>query len=71
MDALRIRLARLAEAARVSARTAADDRKARDDAIEDADLGGMSMREIARHTGLSPGHVQRVVLARTQARQNG
>jgi ABC-type phosphate/phosphonate transport system ATPase subunit len=63
------RLAALAEAARLSAQLAEDDREARDAAIEEADRLGMGIREIARYTRLSPGHVQRIITARTAARQ--
>lgn len=63
------RLARLAAAARATAKTHADDREARDTEIEAADRDGMGLREIARATGLSPGQVQRIVAQRTARRQ--
>lgn len=63
------RLARLAAAARLSGQLAADEREARDAAIEEADQAGVKIREIARQTQLSPGHVQRIILQRTAARQ--
>lgn len=65
----RERLTALGTAARRSQQLADDDRAARDAEIERADLGGMSVREIAECVGLSHGHVHKVVLARTAARQ--
>lgn len=65
------RLRRLAAAARESDKVAATDRQARDAEIEEADQQGWGIREIARATGLSPGHVQRIVTTRTAARQAG
>lgn len=63
------RLRRLSAAARESRKVWETDRDARDSEIEEADREGMPIREIARHTSLSPGHVQRTIAARTAARQ--
>jgi ParB-like chromosome segregation protein Spo0J len=63
------RLRRLSVAANTSRQLAGDDREARDRAIEEADQAGMSVREIARATGLAPGHVHRIITARAAARQ--
>ena len=63
------RLAKLAEASRISAQVASDDREARDREIEEADLEGMSIREISRVTRLSPSHVAYVLNRRTAQRQ--
>jgi Homeodomain-like domain len=63
------RLRRLSEAARLSTRLAEDDREARDRAIDEADRAGWGIREIARACDMSPGHVNRIVAARTAARQ--
>lgn len=64
------KLRRLADAARASAEVAADDREARDRAIEDADaVERLSVREIARATGLDPTHVSRILTRRIAARQ--
>lgn len=59
------RLSALAESARESARQADDDRLARDGAIAEADREGWGLREIARVTKLSTGHVQRIIVAAT------
>jgi len=69
LQSLATRLERTSVAAHDAAQHAKDDREARDRVIEEADLAGMGIREIARHTGLAPGHVQRIVGARTAARQ--
>lgn len=53
----------------MSAQLAADDREARDRAIEDADLERLSVREIARATGLDPTHVSRILTKRIAERQ--
>ncbi len=63
------RLRSLAAASRRSAQVADDDREARDVEIETADAEGMPIRAIARWTGLSPGHVQRIIIARAAVRQ--
>lgn len=59
------RLRTLSAAARRSHQLAEDDRLARDGAIGEADSEGWQLREIARETGLSVGHVQRIVVAAT------
>ena len=69
MQTLREKLRRLGEAARISEEVAADDREARDTAIEEADLAGLGIRQIATDTGMSPGRVARIVVNRTAARQ--
>lgn len=66
---VRERLRRLAAAARASQELADVDRSARDDEIEQADLAGLSYREIAGETGLSAQRVQAIVLVRTAERQ--
>lgn len=64
------RLAKLAEAARVSAKVAAEDREARDREIEEAEaVDRMGIRVIARGTGMAPSQIARIVGARTAARQ--
>lgn len=66
---MRERLQRLSASARTSAQLAQDDRLARDGAIGEADAQGWDLREIARETRLSVGHVQRIVVAATVERQ--
>jgi hypothetical protein len=68
-DRMRERLQRLSASARTSAQLAEDDRLARDGAIGEADAQGWPLREIARETRLSTGHVQRIVVAATVERQ--
>ena len=63
------RLRRLAEGARATAAEAQTAREARDTAIGEADDTGYKIREIARHTRMSPSHVQRIVVAETARRQ--
>lgn len=63
------RLRRLAAAARTSRDVYRTDVEARDAEIEQADVEGMGTREIARAAELSPGHVQRIIAARTAERQ--
>ncbi|WP_163570761.1 hypothetical protein [Fodinicola feengrottensis] len=64
------RLEALAEAARISAQIAAEDREARDREIEDADASDrMGIRVIARATKLSPSHVSKITATRTAQRQ--
>jgi len=65
----RERLRRLGSAARASAELAGADREARDGAIEEADLAGLSVREISQDVGVSPTRVQAVILARAATRQ--
>ncbi|GFJ92467.1 hypothetical protein [Phytohabitans rumicis] len=65
------RLRRLAAAARESRKVWETDVDARDAEIDEADREDMPIRAIARHTGLSAGHVQRIVTAQTAARQAG
>ena len=65
------RLQRTAAATRASEDQARDDRDARNSVIEEADLAGIGIREIARLTGLTPTHVQRIVLRLTATRQAG
>lgn len=69
MSDLDVRLARLADRARASRKQAADDRRARDDVIEEADRAGYSLSRIGRITGQAPANVQRIVAIRTAARQ--
>ncbi len=69
MQTLRERLRRLGTAVRISEELAEDDREARDAAIEEADLAGLGVRQIAKDTGLSPGRAQAIITARTAARQ--
>ena len=63
------RLGRTANAALASEDQAADDRDARNRTIEEADLAGIGIREIARLTGLTATHVQRIIVQRTAIRQ--
>lgn len=63
------RLTRLAERVRMSKKVASDDREARDDAIEEADLDGVPLLRIVRRTKMSRSHVDKVILSRTAARQ--
>lgn len=63
------RLRRLTDAAREAAQSAADYREARDQAIQEAEEGGWSLNRIHRETGLSLGHVQRIVIRMTARRQ--
>jgi hypothetical protein len=63
------RLRRTASAALISEDQAADDRDARNRTIEEADLAGVGIREIARLTGLTATHVQRIIVQRTAIRQ--
>ena len=67
---IRERVRRLALAAQRSHAVWEVDREARDAAIEDADLDGFSLREIADLTGLTSQRVHQVVLERTAARQH-
>jgi len=63
------RLRRTASSALISEDQAADDRDARNRTIEEADLAGIGIREIARLTGLTATHVQRIIVQRTAIRQ--
>lgn len=63
------RLGSLAEAARHSRQLADDDRQTRDDAIEDADVDGVSVRAIARAAEMHPGQVSKICAQRTAERQ--
>lgn len=63
------RLRRTAAAALASEDQAADDRDARNSTIEEADMAGLGIREIARLTGLTATHVQRIVVNQTAIRQ--
>jgi hypothetical protein len=65
------RLRRTASAAKASEDQASDDRDARNMVIEEADQAGISIREIARITFLTPTHVQRIIIRATAARQAG
>jgi transposase len=69
MWTVRARLQALGSAARRSDDLAADDRDARDAAIEQASLEGLSVREIAEDVGMSKSTVQQIILKRTAARQ--
>lgn len=69
MQTLRERLRRLGEAVRISEELAADDREARDQVIEEADLAGLGVRQIAKDTGMSPARVNTIITERTAARQ--
>jgi hypothetical protein len=63
------RLRRLAAAAKASEEQAHDDRDARNLVVEEADASGMGIRQIARATGLTPTHVQRIIVRMTADRQ--
>lgn len=63
------RLKRLSDAERASRAANAADKEARDREIEELDQAGHTNADIARAGQLSPGHVQRVIAARTAARQ--
>lgn len=71
MWTVRVRLRRLAVAAARSEELAAADREARDDAIEQASIEGLSVRLIAGDTGLSKSRIQAIVLDRAAQRQAG
>lgn len=60
---------RLADAARESARIAGEDREARDAAIAQGDQDGLGLRHLARISGLSVSHVQRIIVMATATRQ--
>jgi AraC-like DNA-binding protein len=68
---LRERLRRLGAAARAAEQLAQDAREGRDAEIEQADVAGLGIRQIATDVGMSPSRVQRIVLERTAARQAG
>lgn len=67
--AIRVRVRRLAAAARISDRLATDDREARDAAIEQAAADGFSVREIAGDAQMSPSRIQQILIRRAAARQ--
>lgn len=69
MENWRERLARLTQRARMSAEAAQDDRTKRNVAIVEADDAGVGIKEIARVAGMSPAHVQRILIAATADRQ--
>ena len=69
MEKWRERLTALAERARMSAEAADDDRTKRNVAIVEADDAGTAIKEIARVAGMSPAHVQRILIAATADRQ--
>lgn len=64
------RLRRLGRAYHSSRQLHAGDRAALAEEIEAADLDGMTVREIARATGLSASRVQAIIVDRTAARQD-
>jgi DNA-directed RNA polymerase specialized sigma24 family protein len=64
------RLRRLGAAYAASRDLHAGDREALHREIEAADLEDMSVREIARLSGVSPGRVHAIVVERTAARQD-
>jgi lambda repressor-like predicted transcriptional regulator len=64
-----LKVRRTAIAARNSEELAAGDREARDDAIEQAQAEGFSVREIATQAGMSASRIQAIVIDRTAARQ--
>lgn len=68
-DPLRERLRRTGAAAKAAEDHATDAREARDAAIEDADLAGMTAQEIARHVDLARSRVTVIVGEQTAARQ--
>jgi hypothetical protein len=64
------RLARLGEAARLSEQVAQGDREARDATIYEAHaVGALSVREIARATGISVARTQEVIIRQTALAQ--
>jgi len=64
------RLAALAEAARQTAKVAAEDREARNREIEEADaVDRMPLRTISRATGLAVSQVSKITAERTARRQ--
>lgn len=63
------RLRRLGAAAAAAQAAADDAREARDAAIEQADMDGLSPRRIAALVGLSRSGVRQVIADRTAARQ--
>ncbi len=70
-DVIGTQLRRTSQACRNAKDHYTDEREARDQRIEEAEQAGWSLRRIARETGLSPGHVERIIAARTAARQAG
>lgn len=65
----RERIARTSTAARRSAEAAASDRDKRNAAIAEGDAEGAGINELARISGLSPSHIERVLAADTAERQ--
>jgi hypothetical protein len=63
------RLRRTAAAARASEEQARDDRDTRNAVIEEADVAGIGVREIARLTDLAHTHVGRIIVKATATRQ--
>ena len=63
------RLKILASAAKSARENWEDARESRDAEIAHEDEAGTPLREIARRTGLSPSHVQRIVISRAAAGQ--
>lgn len=68
-DHIRTRLTRLGDATRAAEQMLEDARNNRDAEIEQANLQGLSVREIATATGMSTARVQRVIIERAAARQ--
>jgi hypothetical protein len=69
VETLREQLRRLGAAVRVVEDQAADAREARDVKIEEADVAGLGVRQIAADLAMSPARVQAIITARTAARQ--
>lgn len=65
------RLRRTGAAVRASEEQAKDDRATRDQTIEEAEMAGLGIREIARLVQLTPTHVERIVIKRVAERQAG
>lgn len=63
------RLRVLAEGARACEEQWDAAREARDRALLEADDAGWKIRQIARETGMSPSHVQRIIADQTALRQ--
>jgi len=69
MEITEERLAKLAAECRAAETAASDARERRDRAIDEADQAGYKLRRIAAWTGMSPGHVQRIVGRKIAERQ--
>lgn len=69
LETVEARLIKLANAAKAAGDVAEDAKEARDAAIEEADLDGMSTKRIAKLVGLSRSGTALIIEKRTAARQ--